>query len=206
MWEPASEGKVTRWNQIRASFPDQPLTLFGHGREHGTFDYFTLAVVGVEKSSRNDYTKNEDDAVLVDGIAADPNALGYFGFAYYLANKDKLKLVAVDNGHGCVVPSAQTVADDSYQPLSRPIFVYVSASAAARPEAKAFARFYVDPDNARYVRDVGYVPLPPATLLAAGRRLDAGVAGSIFGGRGSVLGVTAQTFEDEDHIKNALVQ
>ena len=173
MWEPAAEGKVTTLepDPIRA-FPLSRSRSSGTAAEHGTFDYFTLAVVGVESSSRSDYTKNEDDAVLVDGIAADPNALGYFGYAYYLANQDKLKLVAIDNGHGCVVPSAQTVADNSYQPLSRPIFVYVSTSAAARPEAKAFARFYVDPDNASYVRDVGYVPLPPATLLAADRRLD----------------------------------
>jgi phosphate transport system substrate-binding protein len=206
VWEPAAEGKLTRWNQIRSDFPDRPLALFGPGKDSGTFDYFTLAVVGVESSSRNDYTKSEDDTVLVNGVAADPNALGYFGYAYYLANRDTLKLVAIDSGQGCVVPGPQTVADNSYQPLSRPMFVYVSRSAAARPEAKAFARFCVDPENARYVRDVGYVPLPAVTLLAAGRRLDNGVTGSIFGGRGSVLGVTADTFQDEDRIQNALVQ
>ena len=164
MWEPAAQGKVTRWNQIRASFPNQPLTLFGHGREHGTFDYFTLAVVGVESSSRSDYTQSEDDTALVNGIAADPNATGYFGYAYYLANKDRLKVVAIDSGHGCIVPSAQTVADNSYQPLSRPVFVYVSTSAAVRPEVKAFARSYVDPDHTGYVRDIGDAPLPAATF------------------------------------------
>jgi phosphate transport system substrate-binding protein len=206
VWEPAAEGKLTRWNQIRSDFPDQPLALFGPGKDSGTFDYFTLAVVGVESSSRSDYTKSEDDTVLVNGVAADPNALGYFGYAYYLANRDKLKVVAVDNGEGCVVPGPQTVADNSYQPLSRPMFVYVSRSAAARPEARAFARFCVDPDNAHFVRDVGYVPLPAVTLLAAARRLDKGVTGSIFGGRGSVLGVTVDTFQDEDRIQNALVQ
>jgi phosphate transport system substrate-binding protein len=206
VWQPAAEGKVTRWNQIRSDFPDQPLALFGPGKDSGTFDYFTLAVVGVESSSRNDYTKSEDDAVLVNGVAADPNALAYFGYAYYLANKDKLKVVAVDSGQGCVVPGPETVADNSYQPLSRPMFVYVSRSAAARPEAKAFARFCVDPAHASYVRDVGYVPLPPVTLLAAARRLDSGMTGSIFGGRGSVLGVTAETFQDEDRIQNVLVQ
>jgi phosphate transport system substrate-binding protein len=206
VWEPAADGKLTRWNQIRSEFPDRPLALFGPGKDSGTFDYFTLAVVGVERSSRSDYTKSEDDTVLVKGVAADPDALGYFGYAYYLANRDTLKLVAIDNGQGCVVPGPQTVADNSYQPLSRPMFVYVSRSAAARPEAKAFARFCVDPENASYVSDVGYVPLPPVTLLAAARRLDRGVTGSIFGGRGSVLGVTADTFQDEDRIQNALVQ
>ena len=206
VWEPPAEGKLTRWNQIRSDFPDRPLALFGPGKDSGTFDYFTLAVVGVESSSRSDYTKSEDDTVLVHGVAADPDALGYFGYAYYLANRDTLKLVAIDNGQGCVVPGPQTVADNSYQPLSRPMFVYVSRAAAARPEAKAFARFCVDPENARYVRDVGYVPLPAVTLLAAARRLDNGVTGSIFGGRGSVLGVTADTFQDEDRIQNALVQ
>jgi phosphate transport system substrate-binding protein len=206
VWEPAADGKLTRWNQIRSEFPDRPLALFGPGRDSGTFDYFTLAVVGVESSGRSDYTKSEDDTVLVKGVAADPDALGYFGYAYYLANRDTLKLVAIDNGQGCVVPGPQTVADNSYQPLSRPMFVYVSRSAAARPEAKAFARFCVDPENASYVRDVGYVPLPAVTLLAAARRLDNGVTGSIFGGRGSVLGVTADTFQDEDRIQNALVQ
>jgi phosphate transport system substrate-binding protein len=206
VWEPAAEGKLTRWNQIRADFPNQPLALFGPGKDSGTFDYFTLAVVGVESRSRSDYTKSEDDTVLVNGVAADPNALGYFGYAYYLANRDTLKLVAIDNGQGCVLPGPKTVADNSYQPLSRPMFVYVSKSAAARPEAKAFARFCVEPENARYVRDVGYVPLPIVTLLAAGRRLDTGLTGSIFGGRGSVLGVTADTFQDEDRIQNVLVQ
>jgi phosphate transport system substrate-binding protein len=206
MWEPAADGKVTRWNQIRSSFPARPLTLFGPGTESGTFDYFTLAIVGTESSSRADYTKSDDDTVLVSGVAADANASGYFGFAYYLANKDKLKLVSVDNGKGCVVPSTATVADATYRPLSRPIFIYVSASAAARPEVTAFAEFYVAPENARIVDHVGYVPLPTVTLLSVARRLDQRVVGSIFGGRGSVLDVTAEMFQGEDKIKSALVR
>ena len=206
MWAPAAPGQVNRWNQIRSSFPDQPLTLFGPGTASGTFDYFTLAVVGTQSSSRMDYTKSEDDAVLVKGVADDPNALGYFGYAYYLANKDKLKLVSIDSGRGCVVPSADTVADGTYQPLSRPIFIYVNRKAAARPEVNAFTRFYIAPESARYVHDVGYVPLPPVTLLSVAKRLDKSTTGSIFGGRGSVLGVTAETFQDEDKIKSALVR
>jgi phosphate transport system substrate-binding protein len=206
IWEPKAEGTVTRWNQVRSSFPAQPLTLFGPGKASGTFDYFTLAIVGTQSSSRNDATTSEDDTELVNGIAADPNALGYFGFAYYVANRDKLKLVAIDGGQGCVVPSADTVTSASYQPLSRPLFVYATTTAVARPEVKAFARSYVNPENAARVRDLGYVPLPTATLLSIGRRLDAGTTGSIFGGKGSVLGVTAEAFQDEDRIKNALVR
>jgi phosphate transport system substrate-binding protein len=206
MWSPESAGTVTRWNQVRSSFPDKPLTLFGPGTESGTFDYFTLAVVGTQSSSRGDYTKSEDDAVLVNGVEADPNALGYFGYAYYLANKDQLKLVSIDGGHGCVVPGPETVAEGTYEPLSRPIFIYISKTDAARPEANAFARFFIAAENARYVQEVGYVPLPPVTLLAVARRLDKNTTGTIFGGRGSVLGVTASMFQDEDKIKSALVQ
>jgi phosphate transport system substrate-binding protein len=206
MWEPAAQGKVARWNQIRTSFPAQSLALFGPGTDSGTFDYFTLAVVGTESKSRSDYTKSEDDEVLASGIAADPNALGYFGYAYYLEHKDTLTLVAVDNGKGCVTPSPETVANNTYEPLSRPIFIYISTSAARRAEASAFARSYVDPENAPRVQAVGYEPLPTATLLAVGRRLDNRVTGSIFGGRGSVLGLTADTFQDEDRIQSALVR
>jgi len=206
MWEPAAEGAVTRWSQIRPSFPDQPLSLFGPGTDSGTFDYFTLAIVGAESKSRSDYTNSEDDNVLVSGIEADPNALGYFGFAYYAANKDKLRLVAIDSGRGCVVPSAQTVENNTYQPLARPMFIYVNTSSSARPEAHAFARFYLDPGNTRYVREIGYMPLSPATLTNVAQRLEGSVIGSMFGGRGSVIGITADTFQDEDRIKNALVQ
>jgi phosphate transport system substrate-binding protein len=133
MWEPAAEGKTSQWKQIRSSFPAQPLTLFGPGKDSGTFDYFTLAIVGAESSSRGDYTKSEDDMVIERGVAAEPNALGYFGYAYYQAYQDQLKAVAVDSGKGCVLPSAATVADGTYQPLSRPLFVYVNLAAAARP-------------------------------------------------------------------------
>jgi phosphate transport system substrate-binding protein len=206
MWEPAAQGTVKQWSQIRSSFPAQPLALFGPGTDSGTFDYFTLAVVGTQSSSRSDYTKSEDDTVLVNGVAADPNALGYFGYAYYLSNRDKLKLVSIDNGNGCVVPSPETVTDASYQPLSRPLFIYVNTASAARAEANALARFYVAPENATRVHDVGYVPLPTVTLLTVARRLDRNVTGSIFGQRGSVVGVTADVFKEDDRTQNALVR
>jgi len=208
MWEPAAEGKVKQWNQIRASFPAQPLALFGPGKDSGTFDYFALAIVGTESSSRGDYTKSEDDTVIERGIAADPNALGYFGYAYYQANKDQVKVVAVDNGQGCIVPSAKTVADATYQPLSRPLFVYINKAAAARAEVKAFARFYLAIDSAKYVTKVGYVPLPPSSLVAQNTRLDKGVTGSVLGGHGSVVGVGLYSFDEDERerIRNALVR
>jgi len=206
LWEPAAEGQVKTWNQVRSTFPVEPVALYGPGTESGTFDYFTLAIVGREHSSRTDYAKSEDDDVLVGGVAGDPYALGYFGYAYYLANKDRLKLIAVDGGHGCVTPNPDTLAEGSYQPLTRPLFLYVSVRASRRPEVRALAHFYVDPEHARYVHEAGYAPLPPATLLSVARRLDLGVTGSIFSGRGSVLGVTVEAFRDDDRIKNALVQ
>lgn len=207
IWEPAAEGRVKAWSQIRSTFPAHPLTLFGPGRDSGTFDYFALAIVGTESSGRNDYTQSEDDTVIERGVAADPNALGYFGYAYYVANKSQLKLVGVDSGHGCVLPSAQTVIDATYQPLLRPLFIYVNAAAAARPEVSAFARFYLAPESAKYVTKVGYVPLPSAALAARASRLAKGVAGSAFGGHGSVVGVQVNAFDEiDDHTKALLVQ
>jgi phosphate transport system substrate-binding protein len=210
MWEPAAEGKTSEWKQIRASFPAQPLVLFGPGNDSGTFDYFTLAIMGTETSSRSDYTKSEDDRVIEHGVAGEPNALGYFGYAYYQANKDELKVVAVDNGHGCILPSAQTVADGTYQPLSRPLFLYVNSAAAARPEVKAFTRFYLAPESTKYVTQVGYVPLPLTALAAQAARFEKGVTGSALGGHGSVTGVKLDAFDEEekerDRVRSALVR
>ncbi len=210
MWEPAAEGKTNQWKQIRTSFPAQPMVLFGPGNDSGTFDYFTLAIVGTETSSRSDYTKSEDDRVIEHGVAGEPNALGYFGYAYYEANKEELKVVAVDSGHGCVTPSAQTVADGTYQPLSRPLFLYVNSAAAARPEVKAFTRFYLAPENTKYVTQVGYVPLPLAALSAQAARFEKGVTGSFLGGHGSVTGVKLDAFDEEekekDRVRSALVR
>jgi phosphate transport system substrate-binding protein len=210
IWEPAAEGHLTQWNQIRASFPAQPLRLFGPGQASGTFDYFTFAIVGTEGSSRGDYTKSEDDTVIEQGVAAEPNALGYFGYAYYQANKEQLKLVAVDNGHGCVLPSTQTVADGTYQPLTRPLFIYVNVKAAARPDVRAFARFYLAPESSKIVTDVGYVPLPTKALVSQAARFDKGVTGSALGGHGSITGVKLDAFDnwekERDRIQSELVQ
>ncbi len=207
IWEPSAEGKIKTWNQVRSAFPGQPLTLFGPGRASGTFDYFALAIVGTESSGRNDYTQSEDDTVIEHGVAADPNALGYFGYAYYAANRAELKLVGVDNGHGCVLPSAQTVTDETYRPLLRPLFIYVNAAAAARPEVRAFTRFYLAPENTQYVTKVGYVALPTAAVAARNSRFAKGIGGSALGGHGSVIGVKFNAFDDDDEkVKAVLVQ
>lgn len=189
MWEPAAQGKVTNWNQIRPGFPDARLGLYGAGTDSGTYDYFTNAVVGKEGESRGDFTASEDDNTLVQGVSADQNGLGFFGYAYYSENKDKLKLVGIDNGQGCVKPSPTTIADGTYQPLSRPEFIYVKKSAIDRPEVKAFTDFYIAPENAKLVEQVGYVPLPSSTLEAVQARLEKGTPGSVFGGEGSQTGV-----------------
>jgi phosphate transport system substrate-binding protein len=199
MWEPAAQRAVTRWSQIRPTFPNQPLVLYGPGRDSGTFDFFTLAIVGEESKSRADYKASRDDAVVIDGVASHVHGLGYFGYAYYLANRTRLKTVAVDNGYGCVQPSPQTVADSTYQPLSRPVFIYVKESAAARPEVKAFIDFYLLPANAGLLLQVGNVPLPTITLRAARSRFHSGLTGTVFGGSGSVFGGAQPGLEKRAH-------
>ncbi|WP_337885383.1 PstS family phosphate ABC transporter substrate-binding protein [Fischerella thermalis] len=190
MWEPAAQGKVTSWRQIRPEFPDQRLGLYGAGTDSGTYDFFTKAIVGAEGKSRGDYTASEDDNTLVQGVSSDTNGIGFFGLAYYENNKEKLKAVAIDNGKGCVLPSAETVADGTYQPLSRPEFIYVKKSAASRPEVKAFVDFHLAEANQKLVREVGYVPLPQDILSEVQARFNSGKVGSVFEGQGSTVGVT----------------
>ena len=189
IWEPEAQGKITNWNQIRANWPNAPLKLFGAGADSGTFDYFTEAIVGKAKASRGDFTASEDDNVLVQGVANDRNALGFFGFAYYAENKSKLKAVAVDSGKGgAVAPSEKTVLDGTYQPLSRPIYIYISKKAANKPEVKEFVEFYLKsaPD---LVKQVKYVPLPEKVYALGASRFKSGKVGTAFAGHADV-GVT----------------
>jgi phosphate transport system substrate-binding protein len=186
LWEPAAQGKITRWNQVRRDWPDEEIRLFGAGVDSGTFDYFTEAIVGKSKQSRGDYTSSEDDNVIVQGVSSDPNALGYFGYAYYEQNKDKLKLVPVDdqndgNGQGAIAPSPETVANGSYHPLSRPVFIYVKVKALERPEIVNFVRFYID-QGSSLVREVGYVPLTSRELDLVRKRFEERRTGTMFTG------------------------
>jgi phosphate transport system substrate-binding protein len=185
IWEPAAQGKVTNWNQVRPNWPNAPLKLFGAGADSGTFDYFTEAIVGKAKSSRGDFTASEDDNVLVQGIANDRNALGYFGFAYYVENQKKLKAVAVDGGKGPVAPSPKTVEDGTYQPLSRPIFIYVSKKSVDKPQVKEFVEFYLK-NAADLVKQVKYVPLPANAYSLGLEHLKKGKIGTVFGGEAEV--------------------
>lgn len=180
VWGPEAQGKVTNWKQIDPSYPDLKLDLYGAGTDSGTFDYFTQSIVGKEKSSRTDYTASEDDNTLVQGVAGGKGAMGYFGYAYYEQNKDKLKALEIDNGKGCVGPSPEAVLNGTYTPLSRPIFIYASKKDLERPEVKAFAEFYISKDNAKFVAETGYVPLPNELEEVVRKRLGAGTTGSVF--------------------------
>jgi len=179
MWEPAAQGTVTNWSQIRDGFPDKPLALYGAGTDSGTYDYFTESIVG-KAESRGDYTASEDDNVIVQGVSGDENGLGFFGYAYYVENKDKLKLVEIDGGNGCVAPSPETIADGSYEPLSRPEFIYVKIPSLDKPQVKAFIEFYIDPANASLIDEVGYVSLPSNINSKVKARLDGRKPGSVF--------------------------
>ena len=196
LWAPEAQGKVKLWSQVRAGWPDSEIHLFGAGVDSGTYDYFTEAIVGKEHSSRGDYTSSEDDNVLVQGIAGDTQALGFFGLAYYEQNKTRIKVVPVDdgkpeNGAGPIVPSSQTVRDGTYQPLSRPLFVYGSTKALAKPHVAAFVKFYLA-QAPKLVDAVGYIALPDKAYGWAQGRVDRGAVGSLFGGKGSQVGITIE--------------
>lgn len=167
IWEPGAQGKITRWSQVRDGFPDEPLHLFGPGVDSGTFDYFTKKIVGKAQASRGDYTASEDDNVLVHGVSSHAGGLGFFGFAYYAENKDKLKVVPIQHGSGpAVKPTQQTIADGSYSPLSRPIFIYAATAAAKDAGVQAFIDFYLK-SAGPLAREVGYVSLTAERLAAA---------------------------------------
>ena len=161
MWEPAAQGKVTHWNQVNPAWPNQPIKLFGAGSDSGTFDYFTEAINGKSKASRGDFTASEDDNVLVQGVARDVNALGFFGYAYYLENRDKLKAVPIveKEGKPAVSPSLDTVINGTYQPLARPIFIYVNTKSVQKPEVKEFVEYF-NKNGEKLTKEVKYVPLP----------------------------------------------
>ena len=183
MWSPDAEGKVTRWNQIRPSFPDQPLNLYAPGEDSGTFDYFTEAIVGEAGISRRDVTSSEDDNVLVQGVSQDPNALGYFGLAYYEQRATQMKAIAVDSGNGAVLPSLETVEQAQYQPLSRPLFIYVNAAYAQQnQDLRQFIDYYLA-QAPELVKEVGYVPLPEEAYQIDKVTFHRGEVGTVFEGQ-----------------------
>jgi phosphate transport system substrate-binding protein len=179
IWEPAAQGKIKSWKQVRSSFPDVPLRLYGAGTSSGTYDYFTEAVVGKAKSSRGDYTASEDDNVLVQGVSSDEGSLGYFGLAYYVENKTRLRLVPIDNGKERVIPNDSTITNGKYVPLSRPEFIYVNAKSASSQVIKDFIQFYMQHAPV-LVKEIGYVPLQPEVYQLSYQRFVKNVHGSVF--------------------------
>ncbi|OGQ35240.1 MAG: protein sphX [Deltaproteobacteria bacterium RIFCSPHIGHO2_12_FULL_43_9] len=190
LWEPAAKGKILKWSDLRAGWPNKEIHLFGPGTDSGTFDYFTSAIVGKEGMSRGDYTSSEDDNVLVQGVATDPLALGYFGFAYYWENREdknakpRLSAVAIDSetGKPPIVSSFETVSNGTYQPLSRPIFIYVNSDALNRSEVKDFVAFYLEQSSTKLIRTVGYINLPPVALRLVKDRFTNRTIGTVFNG------------------------
>ena len=195
LWAPEAQGKVTRWNQVRASWPDREIHLYGAGVDSGTYDYFTEAIVGKEGASRGDFTSSEDDNVLVQGIASDELALGFMGLAYFEQNKSRMKLVGVDdgkkeNGAGPILAAAETVRNGTYQPLSRPLFIYISRKSADRPEIQKFVDAYLT--STGLIKEVGYIELTPQIYDLARSHFGDRRVGSAFGQGGSQVGMTLE--------------
>ncbi|GKS68148.1 phosphate ABC transporter substrate-binding protein, PhoT family [Nitrosomonas sp. PY1] len=183
IWEPQAQGKITQWNQINPAWPDKKIKLYGAGADSGTFEYFTEAIVGKAKSSRGDFTASEDDNVLVQGVASDIYALGFFGFAYYIENSKRIAAAAVDSGNGGVLPSATTVENNSYKPLSRPLFIYINAKSADKPEVDEFVKFYMS-NAATLVDEVKYFPLSKEVYRLNLEHLQKRKIGTVFKGSG----------------------
>jgi len=191
IWEPAAQATILRWTQVQPEWPDVPLMLFGPGADSGTFDYFTEAIVGKAKSSRGDFTASEDDNVLVQGVENNKNSLGYFGLAYYVSHHERMRAVPIVNAKGAaILPSIASVTDGSYEPLSRPLFIYVSAVAAQRPEVRQFIEFYMS-EGPSLAAEAGFVPLPERASQLALEHFQNERLGSVFGGVPEV-GVTIE--------------
>ena len=196
IWAPEAQGKILRWAQVRPGWPDREIHLFGAGVDSGTYDYFTEAIVGKEGASRGDFTSSEDDNVLVQGVAGDELALGFLPFAYYNENKARLKLIPVDdkkadNGDGPIAPNFETIRTGTYQPLARPLFIYVAEKSLTRPEVQQFVDFYIAKVGG-LAQEVGYVELGGEGYPLVAEHFKARRLGTIFGEGGSQVGVTIE--------------
>ena len=191
VWSPEAEGVVTNWNQVRDSFPDMELDLYAPGTASGTFDYFTETVNDEAQASRADMTSSEDDNVLVQGIAGNKGSMGYFGYAYYAENTNKLKALGIDGGNGCVLPTDETINNGAYAPLSRPLFIYVRSDVAQEPHIKSFIEYYLSPEGRKLVSEVGYIPYPDEVYELALARFQQGITGTLFGGENPQKGPVA---------------
>jgi phosphate transport system substrate-binding protein len=201
MWEPEAQGKVMKWSDVNPKWPDHKIGLFGPGADSGTFDYFTDAINGKEKASRGDFTASEDDNVLVQGVSRDKYAIGYFGLAYYEENKDKLKAVKIINKGATkgVEPSLETVMAGTYQPLARPIFIYVAEKSMAKPEVKEFVSFYLK-NAPKLTKEVGYIPLSNAHYELATKNFNSKKLGTGFGGKNEVGIRVEELLKREAHL------
>ena len=192
IWAPEAEEVITRWNQVRPEWPDEKIGLYAPGVDSGTFDYFTETVNGESQASRADFLPSEDDNVLVTGISGDRGALGYFGYAYYSENADRLKLLSIDGGDGCITPTEETINNGTYAPLSRPLFIYVAADALNQPQVKTFVEYYLDVGNRNLVSETGYIPLPDTVYDLALAKFQNGKTGAAFGGDARLSGTVEE--------------
>ena len=192
MWAPEAEDIITDWNQVRAAWPAEKMELYAPGVDSGTFDYFTDTVNGESGASRGDFTASEDDNVLVTGVSGSRNGIGYFGYAYYGENAERLKAVAIDGGDGCVSPTDAAINDGSYAPLSRPLFIYVRKDAASQPHIAEFIRYYLSGEGQQLAAEVGYIPYPQEVYDLALAKFNNGTAGTAFGGENPLEGSVAE--------------
>ena len=196
MWSPDAEGVVLKWDQVRPEWPSSEFSLYGPGADSGTFDYFTEVVNGESQSSRGDFLASENDNVIVQGVSGDRNSFGYFGYAYYIENKDKLRLIEIDAGQGCVSPTPETIADGSYSPFARPLFMYVNALASQQPHIREFVEFFLSDKGAELVEEVGYIAFPTETANLSSGRVGSSSTGTLFGGETPKSGTVHQILEE----------
>ena len=192
IWKPESEGVVMTWDQVNPDWPNEEIKLYAPGVDSGTFDYFTEAVNGDGGVSRGDFVASEDDNVLVQGISGDRYSLGYFGYAYYVENQDKLKAAPVDGGAGCITPTDETINNGTYAPLSRPLFIYVRADAAQEPHIAEFVRYYLGEPGQQLAASVGYIPFPQEVYDLGLDKFESGAVGTVFGGDDAFKGAVAE--------------